>query len=103
LESRLSGPVGWVCPLGSINPRSPTRSDRPPKSASWRGKSRPAVRGMIIRVSDKVRAGEISLFEFDQEEAEAAKARLDSQRKKWRERYARNKEQINAKRRGICP
>jgi hypothetical protein len=43
--------------------------------------------------------GEISLFEFDQEEAEAAKARLDVQRKKQRERHAKNKEQINAKRR----
>jgi hypothetical protein len=35
----------------------------------------------------------------DLEEAEAAKARLDAQRKKRRERYAKNKEKINAKRR----
>jgi len=35
-----------------------------------------AVRGMIIRVSDQLRCGEISLFEKDADEAEAAKARL---------------------------
>ena len=54
---------------------------------------------MIIRVSDQLRCGEISLFEKDPEEAEAAKAKLDAQRKKRRERYAKNKEQINARRR----
>jgi len=54
---------------------------------------------MIIRVSDQLRCGEISLFEKDPEEAEAAKARLDAQRKKRRERHAKNKENINAKRR----
>jgi hypothetical protein len=57
------------------------------------------VRGMIIRVSDQLRCGEISLFEKDPEEAEAAKVRLDAQRKKRRERYAKNKGKINAKRR----
>ena len=35
------------------------------------------VRGLIIRVSDQLRCGEISLFEVDQEEAEAARARLE--------------------------
>jgi hypothetical protein len=72
---------------------------RPAEIAKLEGKEPSAVRGMIIRVSDQLRAGEISLFEVDEEEAEAAKARLDTQRKKRRERYARNKEQINAKRR----
>jgi hypothetical protein len=54
---------------------------------------------MIIRVSDQLRSGEISLFEVDQEEAEGAKAKLDAQRKKRRERYARNKDRINSRRR----
>jgi hypothetical protein len=58
-----------------------------------------AVRGMIIRVSDQLRSGEISLLEVDQGEAEAAKARLDAQRQKRRERHAKNKETVNAKRR----
>jgi len=38
---------------------------------------------------------EISLFEFDEEEAEAAKARLDAQRLKRRKRYARKKDKIS--------
>jgi hypothetical protein len=54
---------------------------------------------MIIRVSDQLRCGEISLFEVDQEEAEVAKGRHDVQRKKRRERYAKNKKKINANRR----
>jgi hypothetical protein len=57
------------------------------------------VRGMIIRVSDQLSCGEISLFEKDPEEAEAAQARLEAQRKKRRERYAKNKGKVNAKRR----
>jgi hypothetical protein len=57
------------------------------------------VRGLIIRVSDQLTCGEISLFEKDPEEAETAKAKLDAQRKKRRERYARNKDRINAPRR----
>ena len=57
------------------------------------------VRGLIIRVSDQLRCGEISLFEKDPEEAEAAKAKLEAQRKKRRERYAKNKQKINARRR----
>jgi hypothetical protein len=66
---------------------------RPAEIARLEGKesTSSAVRGMIIRVSDQLRAGELSLFEFDQEEAEAAKARLDAQRKKRRERYAKKK------------
>jgi hypothetical protein len=58
-----------------------------------------AVRGMIIRVSDQLRCGEISLFEKDPEEVEAAKARLDALREKRRERHAKNKDRINARRR----
>ncbi len=58
-----------------------------------------AVRGMIIRVSDQLSCGEISLFEKDPEEAEAANARLEAIRAQRRERHAKNKEQINAKRR----
>ena len=58
-----------------------------------------AVRGMIIRVSDQLRCGEISLLEVDQGEAEEAKARLEAKRAQRRERHARNKEKINAKRR----
>ena len=46
------------------------------------------VRGLIIRVSDQLSCGEISLFEVDQEEAEAAKARLEADRAQRRERYA---------------
>lgn len=57
------------------------------------------VRGLIIWVSDQLRCGEISLFEFDQEEAEAAKARLEAKKAKRRERYAKNKDWINVRRR----
>ena len=46
-----------------------------------------------------MRCGEISLFEVDQEEADAAKARLDGKRAKRREHHARDKDQINARRR----
>lgn len=58
-----------------------------------------ALRGLIIRVSDQLRCGEVSLFEVDLKESEAAKDRLEAQRAKRRERYARNKEQINARQR----
>jgi hypothetical protein len=58
-----------------------------------------AVRGMIIRVSDQLRCGEISLFERDPEEAEAATARLEAKRAKRRESHAKNKDRINARRR----
>jgi hypothetical protein len=73
---------------------------RPAEIARMEGVKNPsAVRGLIIRVSDQLCCGEISLFEKDPEEAEAAKAKLDGQRKKRRERYAKNKDRINAKRR----
>ncbi|MFZ5453516.1 MAG: hypothetical protein ACOZF2_16780 [Thermodesulfobacteriota bacterium] len=42
---------------------------------------------MIIRVSDQLRCGEISLFEKDPEEVEEAKARLEAGRAQRRERY----------------
>jgi hypothetical protein len=56
---------------------------------------------MIIRVSDQLSCGEISLFEKDPEETEAAKDRLEAKRAKRRERYAKNKDRINARRRQI--
>lgn len=75
---------------------------RPAEIARMEGVKNPSgVRGMIIRVSDQLRCGEISLFEIDQGEAKAAKARLDAQRKKRRGRYAKNKESVNAKRRKV--
>ena len=55
--------------------------------------------GMIIRLSDQLRCGKISLFEVDQEETEAAKACLEAKRTQRRERHAKNKKQINVKRR----
>ena len=59
---------------------------RPAEIARMEGVKNPsAVPGMIIRVSDQLRCGEISLFEVDQEEAEAVKARLEANRAKWRE------------------
>jgi hypothetical protein len=57
------------------------------------------VRGLIIRVSDQLSCGEISIFEKDPEEAEATKARLEAKRAKRRERHVKNKEKINAQRR----
>ena len=64
---------------------------RPAEIARMEGVKNPsAVRGLIIRVSDQLSCGEISLFEKDPEEAEAAKARLDAKRSQRRERYAKN-------------
>ena len=54
---------------------------------------------MIIRVSDQLRCGEISLFEKDPEAAEAAKTRLEAKRAKRRENHTKNKDRINARRR----
>jgi hypothetical protein len=50
---------------------------------------------IIIRVSDQLKAGEISLIETTPEEAEAAKARLDTHRKKRRAKHARKKAATN--------
>jgi hypothetical protein len=52
-----------------------------------------SARRLIIRVPDQLAAGEMSLIETTPEEAGVAKARLDSQRKKHRERHARKKTQ----------
>jgi hypothetical protein len=78
---------------------------RPAEIARMEGVKNPsAVRGMIIRVSDQLRCGEISLFEKDPEVAEAAKARLEGKRAKRQERHERNKDRINARRRaGYVP
>jgi len=76
---------------------------RPAEIAHMEGvKNPPGVRALIIRVSDQLRAGEISLFEADEpEKAEEAKAKLEAKRKQRRERYAKNKEKINAGRRAV--
>jgi hypothetical protein len=71
---------------------------RPAEIARMEGVKNPsAVRGLIIRVSDQLSCGEISLFEKDPEAAEAAKARLEAKRAKRRERYAKNKAKISSK------
>lgn len=76
---------------------------RPAEIARMEGKQPANVRAMIIRVSDQLRAGEISLFEVDQEEADAAKDRLEAQRekdrKRQRERRTQNRERYNARQR----
>jgi hypothetical protein len=51
-----------------------------------------SVLQLIIRVSDQLAAGEISLIETTPEEAEAAKVRLDTHRKKRRERHTKKKQ-----------
>jgi len=60
-----------------------------------------SVRQLIIRVSDQLKAGEIRLIDWTPEETKEAKARLDAQRKKRRERHTKNKDQVNAKSREI--
>ena len=73
---------------------------RPAEIARMEGVKNPsAVRGLIIRVSDQLSCGEISLFERDPEEVEAAKARLEAKRAKRRARHTKNKDLINARRR----
>jgi len=49
-------------------------------------KKNSSVRQLIIRTSDQIQAGELSLIEVTHAEKEVAKARLDTQRKKRRER-----------------
>jgi hypothetical protein len=70
---------------------------RPPPGNSRQGGRLLGRGGLIIRVSDQLSCGEISLFEKDPEAAKAAKARLEAKRKQRRERYAKNKDQINSK------
>ena len=67
---------------------------RPSEIAEMEGldKKSSCIRQLIIRVSDQLKAGEVSLIETTPEEAEAAKARLDNQRKKRRERRAKKKQ-----------
>jgi hypothetical protein len=65
---------------------------RPAEIAKLEGKQPNAVRGLIIRISDKLKAGEISLFDFSPEETEAAKARLEDRRQKRREYREKNKD-----------
>ena len=60
-----------------------------------------SVRQLIIRVSDQLKAGEIRLIDWTPEETKEAKARLDAQRKKRRERHTKNKDQVNVKRREL--
>jgi hypothetical protein len=63
---------------------------RPSKIAEMEGmKCSSSVRQLIIRVSDQLGAGEISLIETGPDKAEAAKMRLDNFREKGRENYAR--------------
>jgi hypothetical protein len=50
-----------------------------------------SVRQLIIRTSDQLQAGELSLIEVTPTEKKAAKARLDTQRKKRRERHGRKR------------
>ena len=74
---------------------------RPSEIAELEGldKKSSSVRQLIIRVSDQLAAGEISLLEIGPDEAEAAKARLEQYNAKRRERYAKNRKAINAKQR----
>jgi len=46
---------------------------------------------LIIRTSNQLQAGELFLIEVTPEEREAAKARLDTQLMKRRERHAKKK------------
>lgn len=49
------------------------------------------VTEMIIRVSDRLRCGEIRLFQVSPKETQASKERLDLERSKQRNRYYRRK------------
>ena len=66
---------------------------KPSEIAEMEGldKRNSSVRQLIIRVSDQLKAGEISLIDATPEEVEAAKARLEAHNAKRRERYARKK------------
>jgi hypothetical protein len=68
---------------------------RPSEIAEMEGldKRSSSVRQLIIRVSDQLKAGEISLIETTTEEAEAAKTRLDEVRKKRWKRHAKARKQ----------
>jgi hypothetical protein len=66
---------------------------RPSEIAEMEGldKKSSSVRQLIIRISDQLKAGEISFIETTQEEGEAAKAHLDAHRKKRRGRHSQPK------------
>jgi hypothetical protein len=66
---------------------------RPSEIAEMEGldKRSSSVRQLIIRVSDHLKAGEISLIETTPGEAKAVKARLDDVRKKRRDRQSKKK------------
>jgi hypothetical protein len=66
---------------------------RPSENAELEGldKKSSSVRQLIIRVSDQLAAGEISLLEIGPDEAEAAKARLEKHKAERRKQYNRNK------------
>ena len=67
---------------------------RPSEIAEMEGKKDGSyVRQLIIRVSDQLKAGEINLIDVDPEEAAAAEERLETHRKKRRERHAKKKAQ----------
>jgi len=67
---------------------------RPSEIAELEGiKGSSSVRQLIIRVSDQLAAGEISLLEIGPDEAEAAKARLETKNAKRRERYRSKNDQ----------
>lgn len=67
---------------------------RPSEIAEMEGldKKSSSVRQLIIRVSDQLKAGEISLIETTPQESANAKARLDSHRKKRRDRHSKKKQ-----------
>jgi len=67
---------------------------RPSEIAEMEGldKKNSAVRQLIIRVSDQLKAGELSFIETTPQESAAAKTRLDEVRKKRRERHAKKKQ-----------
>ncbi len=64
---------------------------RPSEIAEMEGLDRKnsSVRQLIIRVSDQLKAGEISLMEVTPKEAQAAKTRLDAHNAKRREKHAK--------------
>jgi len=66
---------------------------RPSEIAELEGldKKNSSVRQLIIRISDQLKAGELALIEVSEEEAAAAKARLDTQRKNRRDTIPKRK------------
>jgi hypothetical protein len=64
----------------------------PSQIAAITGESADSISTLIIRVSDQLKAGEISLIETGPNEVNAAKARLNAIRAKRRERHAKKKQ-----------